>query len=1077
MQGSTQDDNFPKTTIGRPQHEVPSHDPLTTHPLLSSIPSEHAGSHSATPHLPPRYVPYTPRQRVTTPSASASPAIVVSSLPPSHAGAAGKPQLQGIKAALQVVDLVSGTIGWNILEKLVSGEDGPEWDEIWGIISRGQTTLLLPTEPAPDDLIVTPEFVRDHVAFCNVPLKDSSPLVTLGGLRGSVDLRKVIITSALSTSSKEFSAIQNPASRGSVLTSLPPLARGSDENLPYPTFEHTSYIPSLSLPHRPNPFASLFAPRTSLPTPSTVPVAYPPRPSSPQPPSIRSEATADTSGYQGPRSSANDGHTVAVVAIDRKILRKDVGRAVTAALKAQIQSELVGLPSWLPDRIMNFTAPFQPFSTSSNLTRALPDSTGSNPPSTDDPATQVANITSAQATSDSFQGFYEALEETLSTSTTLTEKPSVPVTTPDGAQEDEKAQLSEGNPAATNVAFPRGMDQVLEGMEKWKHVSHPYSMISGLFSPTTSDDALHDEALSSRIAALNMLDLGWDHLGVEIDNGASGSQGIDDVVSACGKVLEGLHYVKNRSPKAKAELLVAAHKTVTSQCRDEPHSAMLLPPIRLKPEGEPMPDFGAEVSGDVPPDPPSTGRTSSADQHERGSEPLGPRQSISPPVSPPPLVPQGATPHSPVTTGTLSPRSRPDSTSVPTALPPSKGTTVNADVLLPILIFSVVKANPVRLVSQLRYIQRYRSRQTSGEESFCLINFLAVVEFLEHVDMHALNLGEADRVMSTHDLSPILLSASDGPSSQASASARIRGRVGQQVGELTTSATKVISGVGGVVDTSFSVLRGLLTVTNDPTHTLSPGDGGRNSSGTTWTSGAPRPGFGLLRRGTGLSIATVAASLPGSSREKTAVEEGQQMLEVPSRPDTARNDTDAEIASRHSASDSGSEEDDGASDAPNVASAMDREGDHDEGSYRDRADTRSIRSFSSMMGRETTEEKKERTRLADRLANMPALSRFTGSNTPPGSRRTSLLSAARPVSSAFPDRIAPPNARFLECTESELRIGEIPGLLSEYRRVVAVLSGFYIMQAIMLKRWSIMESGDRLRWGERGPQTRDPPPS
>jgi hypothetical protein len=96
-----------------------------------------------------------------------------------------------------------------------------------------------------------------------------------------------------------------------------------------------------------------------------------------------------------------------------------------------------------------------------------------------------------------------------------------------------------------------------------------------------------------------------------------------------------------------------------------------------------------------------------------------------------------------------------------------------------------------------------------------------------------------------------------------------------------------------------------------------------------------------------------------------------------SRPDTVRNDADAEIASRHSASDSGSEDDDGASDAPNAASTTDREGDHDEGSYRDRADTRSIRSFSSMMGRETTEEKKERTRLADRLANMPALSRFT----------------------------------------------------------------------------------------------------
>ena len=35
-----------------------------------------------------------------------------------------------------------------------------------------------------------------------------------------------------------------------------------------------------------------------------------------------------------------------------------------------------------------------------------------------------------------------------------------------------------------------------------------------LFSPIESDDARHDEALSSRIAALNMLDLSLDHLGL-----------------------------------------------------------------------------------------------------------------------------------------------------------------------------------------------------------------------------------------------------------------------------------------------------------------------------------------------------------------------------------------------------------------------------------------------------------------------------------------------------------------------------------------------------------------------------------
>lgn len=60
----------------------------------------------------------------------------------------------------------------------------------------------------------------------------------------------------------------------------------------------------------------------------------------------------------------------------------------------------------------------------------------------------------------------------------------------------------------------------------------------------------------------------------------------------------------------------------------------------------------------------------------------------------------------------------------------TKPTEVNTDVLLPIIIYAVVKSNPVQLVSQLLFIQRYRRGGGGGEESFCLINFLAVVEFL-----------------------------------------------------------------------------------------------------------------------------------------------------------------------------------------------------------------------------------------------------------------------------------------------------------------------------------------------------------
>jgi hypothetical protein len=54
-----------------------------------------------------------------------------------------------------------------------------------------------------------------------------------------------------------------------------------------------------------------------------------------------------------------------------------------------------------------------------------------------------------------------------------------------------------------------------------------------LFSQPTTDDASHDEALSNRIAALNLLDLGLGHLGIDI--GEVNEPDLNAVVKACGE--------------------------------------------------------------------------------------------------------------------------------------------------------------------------------------------------------------------------------------------------------------------------------------------------------------------------------------------------------------------------------------------------------------------------------------------------------------------------------------------------------------------------------------------------------------
>lgn len=67
-----------------------------------------------------------------------------------------------------------------------------------------------------------------------------------------------------------------------------------------------------------------------------------------------------------------------------------------------------------------------------------------------------------------------------------------------------------------------------------------------LFLPSTSDDASHNEALSSRIAALNMLDLGLEHLDVDI--GDADRTEVDAVVCACGEGMS-LHFSNTSSSR------------------------------------------------------------------------------------------------------------------------------------------------------------------------------------------------------------------------------------------------------------------------------------------------------------------------------------------------------------------------------------------------------------------------------------------------------------------------------------------------------------------------------------------------
>jgi hypothetical protein len=109
-----------------------------THPLLSpgpTSPASEAASSTSTSAVP-KYVPYTPRQRVT-PTAATTGTTVHPASPQQQGDATSKLQLMHLKAAAQGIGLDSGTLGWSILEKLVN-DDGEEWQEIWAAVTAGK---------------------------------------------------------------------------------------------------------------------------------------------------------------------------------------------------------------------------------------------------------------------------------------------------------------------------------------------------------------------------------------------------------------------------------------------------------------------------------------------------------------------------------------------------------------------------------------------------------------------------------------------------------------------------------------------------------------------------------------------------------------------------------------------------------------------------------------------------------------------------------------------------------------------------------------------------------------------------
>ncbi|KAG5339356.1 hypothetical protein C0989_004636 [Termitomyces sp. Mn162] len=987
------DRSFPATSIGRTGgsrlQRVPSKELLSAHPLLSSSHLSTSPGDHGSGQISPRYLAYTPRQRVSPTAVTTGTTIHPPSPHHQQGDAASRLQLVNLKAAAQNIGLDTGSVGWAILEKFVHESDhhDAEWTEIWSVVTTGKLTFRSTIHP----------------------------------------------------DSRIFHNLLVPSTRTSALSALPDLPLISPSSS-YPTYAVPAHSPSLPLPLRTPPTKPPLPPRpgnraaSSSATTSTSRISNPFASLFGVSSSTKSSTPAAPSSPTGSVRSLDSTHLtdhvieISAFTIDHKIVRKDIAKDMNKALRREAKSLLetgLHMPSWVGDRVHEFTAEWYPFvKEDKNKSLLLNHRTREKEKKENGDQYVVAWTEEApENTAERVQGFYLALEQELR----LSEESFLARLMKEHGENGESAE--DEKRVKEKIESEAKIQESMETVER----TICTLFYDRLYMQPTSDDSSHDETLSSRVAALNLLDLGLEHLDIHVENP---SKELDLVIRDCGETLSQLQGC--RSPGDKAALLVAAHKSVVD-------GLSRLPPIRLMSEEESKAQKSknsqlARAKVSAPPREPdgalrimvplgsSTSTTTASDTPKAAEEYV-----IEAPAK---TEKDLETPHASASVHQASSIPKivelePESNLTPSTAP-TEPTPLSGDVLLPMIIFSVVKANPPHLVSSLLYTQRYRNQSIGGEESYCLVNLMAVAEFLENVDLAALGLGDSDKVLSAADLTPIPLNRSPIADATPLAAATADGLPGRLRGGVE-QANKVIT---GVMDTSFGMLRSLLPQAADTAQPSASVSTTTPSSppNTTVPVAAANPGFGLLRRESGFSIRSLTAALDiGRGSSKGGEETGQQLVTV-SRP--------ASVKSVHG-DESGEESE------TETETGEEEDEDEDQEDASGDGDARSIRSFESMLsasskgkGKRKDKDGKPRTRrtLTDRLAHMSSLAGLKVQNNPTNPTLAESPASSRPqspepqVRSSL--RLAPPIARFVECSAGDLRLSEIGELLRDYRRLV-----------------------------------------
>lgn len=391
---------------------------------------------------------------------------------------------------------------------------------------------------------MTPQTLRDHIAFLSPPLPTgtaasappTSVLVTLSGLIGTLRGTTVTFESSIPPDSPQLLALRDEAHRADVLSRLRPTQLASP-NAQYPSYTLSGESTSLPFPplgkgappvaekkadaRRMNPFMSLFGSSSHASTPRTnTPGALSPeRPASPSGGSALSSPRPSIVSLNMDDDHA-EGYNVTAYVLDKPVRYAEVHKALVKAVRSAVRSELDGLTDRVVDKVLRFVVGAV-CPTTGSVDHALLKSHhhGLGHSDSDVPL----DFSDPHSTGERLQDFMEAIYDDL----VQHYRSESPKKWADKGEKGREAQEQYIEEEASD-----GTERVEAVVCRLLH--------NRIFSPLNSDDARHDEALASRIAALNLLDLSLDHLGLitrpadEVDKGAI-ARGLSTLVDDIGR--------------------------------------------------------------------------------------------------------------------------------------------------------------------------------------------------------------------------------------------------------------------------------------------------------------------------------------------------------------------------------------------------------------------------------------------------------------------------------------------------------------------------------------------------------------